>query len=212
MSTAIDEIGQLTTEVKTVLEEADQLQQQADEKKQQADSMLAKIRDLANSASGDYQVGDAPVAPVVTAPAKKRGRPKGSGKKTLVKKKPGRPKGTVAKKKPGRPKGSGKKPGRPKGTAKTDQTPLREVVWSVLSRSKKSWRESLPDLPADADGLKAVEIALIIEAEELWASKSKAANTAQQISTHIKAFREAGKMERGEGARYHITKGAKLED
>lgn len=198
--------------IKELQAEADQVQQDADEK---LGKIFAEMRDVSNAASGAYQIHDgngksspAPAATATaTAPAKKRGRPKKTAAAPAAKKR-GRPKKDTAAP-------AAKKRGRPKkdtsGKNYDNPTPLREVIWEIMSRSAKKWKEHLPDLPSGVTGLKAVEIATIIESEGSWSSSS-ASSVATQISKHIKDFREAGKMTRGEQARYEIVKGAKLND
>jgi len=163
--------------------EAAQVQLEADER---LGKIMAQIRDTANGASGSYQVGNGAPKPDDTGTGKKTAVSKPTAKRKAVKKKP-----SAA------------------GSKRANAQPLREVIWDILAKSPNSWKKSLDgELPKGATGLKAVELKRIIEAEELWISDS---NIAGQISTHLKAYREAGKMELGEQKRYYIVDGAEFE-
>ena len=202
-------VADALAKLKELQAKADRMEQQHNE---QMGLLLAQIRDTANIASGSFQVHDGNGAAKPTV--RKRGRPKGSKnvkkKKTVV--------ATAAPKKRGRPKGSknvAKKRGRPKGsknvktTMASDkkETPLREIVWEILSRSPRKWKEHIPDLPRGAKGLKVTEISTIINNEGSWKKPTKVRT---QIPNHIATFRKEKKVVRGDHARYEIVKGAKL--
>lgn len=187
--------------LKELQAEADQIQQDANER---LGKVFAEMRDVSNAASGAYQIQDTNGSAPAPPPA-----PSATAAPTTTKKRRGRPPGkknaTAAKKNAAPAKKKGK--GRNYDNAK----PLRQVIWEVLSMSKRAWKKTLADLPSDASGLKAVEVATIIESQELWSSASPG-SMATQISKHIQKFREEGKVTRGDHARYEIVEGANLDD
>lgn len=170
-------------QIKELEAEASQVQQEADKR---LGEIMAKIRDTANSASGNLQLGNGAPKSEGTTPDKKTATSKPTAQRTAVKK---------------AIKGKGSKP-------RVNAKPLREVIWDILAKNPRSWKKILPDLPKGVIGLKAVEIKEIIESEGSWKSGS---NIANQISTHLKAYREVEKMELGEQKRYNIVEGAEFE-
>lgn len=168
--------------IKELEAEASQVQQEADKR---LGEIMAKIRDTANSASGDLQLGNgAPKSEAITSDKNTASEP--TAQRTAVKK---------------ATKGKGSK-------LRANAQPLREVIWDILAKTPHSWKKIIPDLPKGVIGLKAVELKEIIESEGSWKSGS---NIANQISSHLKAYRKAEKMELGEQKRYNIVDGAEFE-
>lgn len=110
-----------------------------------------------------------------------------------------------------------KKRGRPPGakskrtTSRADnETPLRAVIWEILSRDTKDLQKKLPQMSADAKGLKVSEIKQIIEDEGSWTSTSE--NINPQIQQHVYKLQKEKKLVRhNETHRYEIAKGATLD-
>lgn len=170
--------------------EASQVQQEADEK---LGEIMSKIRDAADS----FKLGVDPKLEV-TATSKTDTSKTDTSKANTSKANTSTAKRKAVKKK------AVDKASKPRANSQ----PLREVIWDILARGHSSWKKTISDLPNGVIGLKAVEIKIIIETEGSWVSKS---NVANQISTHLKAYRKADKMELGEQKRYNIMKGAEFE-
>lgn len=187
------------------LQELASLQRQADEEQARHRStmneLLAKIRDTANGACGDFAVSDngapapatAPAASAAPPPARARGSKKKVSKKNAS--------GGATKKKVAK-KGPVSASERNYDNKKT----LPQTIWDILNRD--DW-PALDSVPEDADGLTAGEIKKLIAIEKDWQSAS--ADPGNQISGQLGKFKAAGKIARGEGRRYYIVKGATFE-
>jgi hypothetical protein len=192
------------SEIAGLVAEASALEEEGRVKLSEAQGKFAQIRDLANSHSGDYQVGAAPAAPASPSspPAAKRG---GAAKKKVAQKpaaqKPAAKRGGAAKKK-------SKKTGpvSPSDRNYDNELTLKQAIWDALDRDK--W-PTLEDIPSDATGLRAGELKTLLDQEGKWTSKS--ADPGNQISGAIGVFRTAGKIARGDGQRYYIVAGAEID-
>lgn len=173
------------SEIRELEREASQVQREADEK---LGDIMSKIRNAADS----FKLGVDPKLEVTAT--SKTATSKMATSKTAT---------STAKRKAVKKKAV-EKVSKPRANSQ----PLREVIWDILARGHSSWKKIISDLPSGVIGLKAVEIKIIIETEGSWVSKS---NVANQISTHLKAYRKDDKMELGEQKRYNIMEGAEFE-
>ena len=193
-----------------VLQALSDLQRQADEEQTRhrttMNELLANIRDTANGACGDFQVESngaepsSPETPTQPAPARTPARSR-RGAKKKAKATTGRRNGAkkTAKKKKGKVSA--------KDRNYDNKMTLAEAIWDILDRD--DWPD-LKTVPADAVGLNAGEIKLLLDKGGNWQSAS--ADPGNQISAQLGKFKEAGKIERGDERRYYIVKGAKLKD
>lgn len=176
--------------------------------------LIADMKSCADSiASGATNgVATSPMANMNLPPAvkRKRGRPKGSGTKTVAKKK-ATANQSGAPKRRGRPKGSKNKAtatadeggnGKAVVQAVTESMDLKDAILHVLGHPRL-WRKHVPDLPRKADGLKVMELYQVIEGEGFWKTDSK--NPEQQVSQRLADLREQNKVVRGDGMRYRLT-------
>lgn len=160
-----------------------------------------------NGVATSPQVASTNLPPAVK---RKRGRPKGSGAKTVVaKKKAVTANQSGAPKRRGRPKGSTSKAKANEGgngkavvQAVTESMDLKDAILHVLEHPRL-WRKHVPDLPRKADGLKVMELYQVIEGEGFW--KTDAKNPEQQVSQRLADLREQNKVVRGDGMRYRLT-------
>ena len=201
--------------IKELEAEAEQLAREADEKARSFNEKMAEMRDLIDSLSGDFRLGDGQQPQ--TARPQQVAQPQAQSAFTHAPQQWATKKTAVVKKRPGRPKGSGKKAERPKGVARKkrgsprgeNEKTLREVIWEIHSQGPKQWKKWIPEIPDDAKGLKAVECARIIDSSGVW--KSPTGEVSNQISGHFMNFRKEGKMRKGDNFRYEIVPGAELD-
>lgn len=159
--------------------------------------IMAKIRDTADSACGEFQIGSNGAA---TPPPIR-----GAKKKTVKKKVTGLNGASKVVKKSEVKKGKVSAKDRNYNNKKT----LGRAIWDILNRD--NW-PGLKTVPEDAPGLNAGEVKVLLDKEGDWRSNS--ANPANQISSQLGKFHhpEKGKpvIARGDERRYYIIKGAKF--
>lgn len=149
--------------------------------------IFAKIRDTADGACGNFQVGDNGSATSTTPqPARARGPKKKTAKKNA---------GSMAKK-------TGKKVSATDRNYDNKKT-LGRAVWDILDRD--DW-PALKSVPENAPGLTAGEIKTLILKEKDW--QSSGADPGNQISAQLGKFKNVGKIARGDERRYYIVKDA----
>lgn len=163
--------------------------------------ILAKIRDTADGACGDFQTGNNGAAPATTTPQPARAR--GPKKKATAKKNAS---GSSSVKK----KATKKKGVKVSATDRNydNKKTLGQAIWHILDRDNWPALKSVPD---SAPGLTAGEIKTLILLEKDW--QSAGADPGNQISAQLGKFHHPEKGEpviaRGDERRYYIIKGAK---
>lgn len=192
--------SELAVEAAKVAAEAEQLEQEYQQKKADLMSRLSRLLGTTTAVA---------VPKSVVSPA------------SSIKRGPGRPKTLAAASTPVAEEGA-KRRGRPKGSKNkakagiqpsernyTNKISLREAIWKVLDMGPDGWAKHLPDLPADAEGLKAAEIREMIAATKIWESAS--GDITSQVQQHLhNLMRKENKIARGDDRRYYIIEGAEL--